>query len=144
MGTSLVMRQRATHTALRTCRWAKIMTAWLIGRNRGKGAKWHVVDFVGPNGCESRGVVDLLAVRKNHTACDDTIKRGDLLDIVLIQVKGGSASLPTQEDIDRLRKIARHHRARAIFLCEWKRQKCLRLYLLRRNRWIPAKRNDVF
>jgi len=89
-------------------------------------------------------VVDLLAVRKNHTAYDGTIKRGDLLDIVLIQVKGGRASLPTQEDIDRLRKVARHHRARAIVLCEWKRQERLQLHLLRRNRWIPVQPNEVF
>jgi len=130
--------------ALRTCKWAKIMTAWLIGRNRGKGAKWHVVDFVGPNGCESRGIVDLLAVRKNHKVHDSTMKRGDLLDIVLIQVKGGSAPLPTQEDIDRLRKVAKYHRARAIVLCEWKQRKRLQLSLLKRNRWIPVKPQEVF
>jgi hypothetical protein len=62
-----------------------------------------VVDFVGPNGCESRGIVDLLAVRKNYAVHDGTLKRGDLLDIVLIQVKGGSASRPAQEDKGRLR-----------------------------------------
>lgn len=69
---------RTAEKASRTCKWAKIMTAWLIGRNRSKGAKWHVVDFVGPNGSGSRGIVDLLAVRKNHKAHDDTIKQGDL------------------------------------------------------------------
>jgi hypothetical protein len=120
------------------------MTAWLIGRNRSKGAKWHVVDFVGPNGYESRGVVDLLAVRKNHSAHDDVVKRGDLLDIILIQVKGGSAPFPTQEDIGRLRRVARYHRAKAVMLSEWKRQKMLQLYLLQRGRWVPVKPHEVF
>lgn len=67
------------------------MTSWMISWGRSRGVKWHIVDFIGPSGGQSRGVVDLLAVRKNHNAYDDVVKRGDLLDIVLIQVKGGSA-----------------------------------------------------
>lgn len=134
----------AARKASRTCRWAKIMTAWLIARNQSKRAKWHVVDFVGPKRCESRGIVDLLAVRKNHQFHDDTVKRGDLLDIVLIQVKGGSAPFPTDEDIGRLKRVAKYHRATAVALCEWKRRNRLQLYLLKRNRWIPVKPGDVF
>jgi len=82
------------------------------------------VDFVGPNRCESRGIVDLLAVRKNHAVQSDVLKRGDILDIVLIQVKGGNARFPTQEDVERLKKVARYHKAKAVVLSEWKRGKC--------------------
>lgn len=102
------------------------------------------MDFVGPNGCESRGVVDLLAVRKNHAVHDSTLKRGDLLDIVLIQVKGGSAPFPTQDDIERLKKVARYHRARVIVLSEWKPHRRLQLHVLRRNRWLPIDPCEVF
>lgn len=130
--------------ASRTCRWAKTMTSWLISWNRSKGARWHIVDFVGPNGCESRGIVDLLAVRKDHSIQDDVFKRGDILDIVLIQVKGGNARFPTQEDIERLKKVAMHHRAKAVVLSEWKRGKCPQLYLLRRNKWLPIEPQEVF
>lgn len=134
----------AVHKTWRTCRWAKTMTAWLVSWSRTKGAKWHIVDFVGPNGCESRGVVDLLAVRKNHAVCGGALKRGDLLDIILIQVKGGSAPFPTREDIDRLKKVAQYHRAKAIILSEWKPRTCLQLYLLKRNQWFPIEPEEVF
>ncbi|HNS22340.1 MAG TPA: hypothetical protein PKH24_17670 [Sedimentisphaerales bacterium] len=120
------------------------MTAWLIGWSQTKGVKWRIVDFIGPNGCESRGVVDLLAVRKNHAVCGGMLKRGDLLDIILIQVKGGSAPFPTQEDISRLKKVAKHHRARAIVLSEWKAQTRLQLYVLKRNRWLAIEPKEVF
>ena len=119
------------------------MTSWLISWGRSRGVKWRIVDFVGPNGCESRGVVDLLAVCKNYSLHDGAVKRGDLLDIVLIQVKGASASFPTQGDIDRLRKVARYHRARAIVLSEWKRRKQLQLYVIRRGRWVPIEPHEV-
>lgn len=144
MNTVSKKHSAAPAKASRTCRWAKTMTKWLISWGRAKGVKWHVVDFVGPNGCESRGIVDLLAVRKNHAMHDATVKRGDLLDIVLIQVKGGRAPFPTRGDIDRLRKVARHHRARAIVLSEWKRQQELQLYTLRRGRWLPIEPHEVF
>jgi len=120
------------------------MTAWLISWSRPKGAKWHIVDFVGANGCESRGVVDLLAVRKNHVVSDGVLKKGDLLDIMLIQVKGGSAPFPTDEDISRLKRVARYHRAKGVVLSEWKRRKSLQFYLLKQNRWVPVEPHDVF
>jgi hypothetical protein len=134
----------AAKKASRTCRWAKIMTAWLISWSRSQGAKWHIVDFVGPNGCESRGVVDLIAVRKNHSATNDVIRRGDLLDIILIQVKGGSTPFPTQEDVDRLKRVAKYHRAKAVVLSEWKHRKTLQLYLLKRGHWAPIEPHDIF
>lgn len=74
--------QEASRKAHRTSRWAKTMTKWLISRNHNRGAKWHVVNFVGSNNSESRGIVDLLVIRKDHQTHDDKIKRGDLFDIV--------------------------------------------------------------
>jgi len=53
--------------------------------------KWHVVNFVGSNNAESRGIVDLLAIRKDHRTNNSKIKRGALFEAVLIQVKGGRA-----------------------------------------------------
>jgi hypothetical protein len=136
--------QSAARKASRTCRWAKTMTAWLISFRRSQGTRWHIVDFVGANGCESRGVVDLMAVRKDHCATNGVTKRGDLLDIVLIQVKGGSALPPTQEDISRLKRVAKYHRAKAVVLSEWKRQKKFQLYLLQRGHWVPIEPHEVF
>src|SRR3989337_2314823 len=94
--------EKASVAAHRTSRWAKTMTKWLITKNCKNGAKWHVVNFVGSANSESRGVVDLIAIRKDHHSQNAEIKIGDLFDIVLIQVKGGSASFPTSDDIARL------------------------------------------
>lgn len=134
----------ASKEAHRTARWARTMTKWLISRNHNKGAKWHVVNFVGSNNSESRGIVDLLAIRKDHRINNSKIKRGDLFEVVLIQVKGGCASFPTGEDIARLKQVSEHHRAKAIVLSEWKPKRRLQLYLLKQKKWIEIKPSELF
>lgn len=136
--------QEASLKAHRTARWAKTMTKWLISRNHNRGAKWHVVNFVGSNNSESRGIVDLLAIRKDHQSHDDKIKRGDLFEIILIQVKGGNAPFPKMKDVVRLKKAAKYHHAKAILLSEWKPRKKLQLYILKRNKWVEIKPNEIF
>jgi hypothetical protein len=53
--------------------------------------RWQLVTFCGTAGGESVGVVDLMAIRKDHGKPLPGTKRGDNFQIVLIQVKGGSA-----------------------------------------------------
>jgi hypothetical protein len=127
-----------------TAKWARTMTKWLITFNRRAGARWNLIDFGGRTKAESRGIVDLIAVRKNHRKEMPGLKRGDLLEIVLIQTKGGSAPRPTAEDIIRLSKVAKHHRAKAIVLAEWKRGERLVLFRLEKTKWVFAKPEDVF
>jgi len=130
--------------AQRTAKWARTMTKWLISFNRQSGARWNLVDFGGITKSESRGIVDLLAVRKNHRTDMSGLKRGDILEMVLIQTKGGSAPRPTPEDIARLRKVAKHHRAMAIVLAEWNKGQHLELYKLKRNEWVSVRPVEVF
>ena len=85
-----------------------------------------------------------MAIRKDHRGTMKGTKRGDLLEIVLIQCKGGSAALPTAEDTLRVRRVANHHRAKAVVLAEWKQGKAPRLYILTRNRWVPADPSEIF
>ena len=86
--------------------------------------RWQFVDFLGPKGAESAGVVDLIAIRKDgRTPAVRGLKRLDLFDIILIQVKGGSAKSPTAEDKARLRKVCAHYGAGKIVLFEWSKQK---------------------
>ena len=70
------------------------------------------MEFFGKDGGESRGIVDLLAIRKDHRSPPTGLKRGDLFEIVLVQIKGGSARWPTRSDILRLRQVARHYHAK--------------------------------
>jgi len=82
---------------------------------------WQLLKFTGAEGRESRGVVDLLAIRKDHGEPYEGTKRGDCFQIILIQVKGGRAARPTAQDALRLRAVARRHHARKILLATWKK-----------------------
>jgi len=124
--------------AQQIAKWARIMTKWLITYSHRTGARWNLVDFCGKTGAEARGIVDLIAIRKDHRKDVSGLKRGDLFDIVLIQIKGGSAPRPTEEDKARLSKVAEYHRARAIVLAEWRRGEKLDLFKLEGTDWSPA------
>jgi hypothetical protein len=120
------------------------MTKWLITYSRRTGAKWTVVDFGGKTKAEARGIVDLMAVRKDHRQDKVGLKRGDLLEMVLIQTKGGSAPRPTAEDIVRLTKVAKHHKAKAVILAEWRRGQKLDLFKLKGNKWQSVTPATIF
>jgi hypothetical protein len=129
---STVLRpgHKAAQKALKTARWARIMTKWLIRHSSKGGVKWQLVDFNGKKGQESKGIVDLIAIRKDHKKPEKGGHRGDLFEIVLIQVKGGSANFPSADDLDRLRAVKQHHRAGKVVLAEWKQATKLCLYVL--------------
>jgi hypothetical protein len=130
--------QKAQHTA----KWARTMAKWLVTFTRRTGARWNVVDFGGK--AEARGIVDLMAIRKDHRHDGPGLKRGDLFEIILIQTKGGSSPRPTADDLARLTKVARHHRAKAVVLVEWRRAEKLELFTLSGNRWKPASADEIF
>jgi hypothetical protein len=132
--------KKAQHTA----KWARTMTKWLVTFSRRTGARWNLVDFGGKTGAEARGIVDLIAIRKDHRRDFPGLERGDLFEVVLIQTKGGSAPRPTPADIVRLKRVARHHRASAVILAEWLRGRHLKLSKLGGSRWHTVSPDDVF
>lgn len=123
----------AQKKASRTARWAVTMTKVRIRRVMSR-TRWQLVTFCGKAGGESIGVVDLLAVRKDHGNPIPGTKRGDNFQIILIQVKGGSAAMPTSEDALRLRAVAKRHRARHVLLASWKRGTAVKFFRLRRTK----------
>ena len=132
--------KQAHHTA----KWARTMTKWLVTYSRRTGAKWNLVDFGGKAGAEARGIVDLIAIRKDHCHDGAGLKRGDLFEIVLIQTKGGSARRPTPDDLARLSRVARHHRAKAVILAEWRRGEKLELFKLSGTHWESVSPDEAF
>lgn len=132
--------KKAQHTA----KWARTMTKWLVTYSQRTGAKWNLVEFGGKTGAESRGIVDIMAIRKDHGNEAPDLKRGDLFEIVLIQTKGGSAPRPTEEDVVRLSKVAEHHRAKAVVLAEWKRGETLELFRLEGSEWQAFSPDEIF
>lgn len=115
-----------------TQRWAVTMTKVRIRQAvaRTPYPHWHLLSFCGPDGGESRGVVDLIAIRKDHGMPSHGTKRGDAFQMILIQVKGGYAARPTLQDAKRLRAVARRHCAYAVLLATWKKGKAARFYSL--------------
>src|ERR671918_220187 len=92
---------KITTAAIRTAKWATTMTRWRIGfETRGRrlakpgvkpARRWQLVGFPGPAGRESAGIVDLIAIRKDHATTSVRYKRGDLFEIIRIQIKGSGA-----------------------------------------------------
>jgi hypothetical protein len=70
-----------------------------------RSRRWRVGGGCGPH-CHPQG--------SRQAARQD--EEGDGLQIILIQVKGGRAAMPTAEDGHRLRAVARHPRARQVLL----------------------------
>jgi hypothetical protein len=106
---------------------AKVRIRGVLARTR-----WQLVTFCGGGaGGESVGVVDLLAIRKDHGKPAPGMQRGDALHMILIQVKGGGSAMPTVEDGRRLRAVAKRHHARVVLLAAWKRGTAVRVFSLR-------------
>jgi hypothetical protein len=140
--------KEAQQDAARTARWAVTMTKVRIRQVRSR-TRWQFVTFYGKSGGESAGIVDMLAIRKDQSAPLGVMKRADALQIILIQVKGGSAPKPTFEEAERLRRVARRHGARDVLLARWKKGKQAHFFRLREvsasdwaDPWDPVKDLD--
>lgn len=120
--------QVAAKTAIKVAKTATTLAkAHLIRESNKHGGRWQWVDFPGPNGRESAGIVDILAIRKKWAvpAAPEfkNLKHLDLFDIMLIQVKGGGAPMPTAEDVARMEAVADHYNACAVLLYQWNEKK---------------------
>jgi hypothetical protein len=114
-------REEAAWKAIGTGRWAETMFKALGNR---VASRWKFVSFRSKKGREWRGIVDLLAIRKDTSEpSHDGLKRGDLFDIIIVQIKGGKAKLPSPADIQRLKLVAAFYRAKKIVLYEWEKER---------------------
>jgi hypothetical protein len=136
--------KRAERRAARTAKWATTMAKQQLthvsgGKKPGTKAvvRWQLVDFLGPNGRESAGIIDVVAIRKDHRPGKNGLKPGDRLEIVLLQIKGGTARRPTSSDIVRMRRVAKAHGAAAVVLVEWQLKKALQYSRLKPGRTSP-------
>ncbi|MCJ7508252.1 MAG: hypothetical protein MUO85_05920 [candidate division Zixibacteria bacterium] len=130
--------------AKKTGQWAKTMTKWLITYSTKGDKKWQLVSFEGSKGGESRGIVDFIAIRRDHKSGGKLLKIGDLFEIILIQAKGGSAPMPTPNDILRLSRVRKYYHAKRIILADWQKGKVPSLYSLVNGSWEKIEPKDVF
>jgi len=134
---------------------ATAMLATVLTKEKIKkcNSRWQLVEFTGPEGRESAGIIDLVAIRKDHRQ-NTGFNPGDLFEIILIQVKGGNPpKRPDREDIIRMKIVADEYYGKNIVLAEWKPGERLRFYQLRRdfnrntilkNAWIKAEPTQIF
>jgi len=87
---------------------------------------------------------DMIAIRKNHRIPKSGLKRGDLLQIVLIQVKGGSSSKPSPCDLDRLVVVAKHYRACIVVLSTWIKGHHVKFQKLVGKNWVLCEPSRLF
>jgi len=132
---------------------AMLATVLTKEKIRKSGKRWQLVEFTGPEGRESAGIVDLLAIRKDHRQNTD-FNPGDLFEIIIIQIKGGNPpKRPTREDIVRMKIVAEEYYAKNIILAEWKPGEKLRFNQLKKNfnqktnldsTWTNAEPSQIF
>jgi len=132
------------HVKARTTgRWAETIFRALSSRIANR---WKFVSFRGVGKGEWRGVVDLIAIRKDsREPAGDILKRGDVFDIILIQIKGGSASGPTASDCRRLSAVKKVYRAKSVVQFQWQKGKSSQFSVLQRSlKWKPTTSRELF
>lgn len=118
----------------------KMATTLAKALARGHKGRWKFVDFA-----SSAGVVDILAIRKSSKPPPlQGLKKLDAFEVIVIQVKGGSARPPTEEDVERLRLVAQHHRATRIALFNWVKDRETGYYLLEGKDWKSVTMAELF
>jgi hypothetical protein len=136
------VRLKTWQKAANTDRWTEILFRALSNR---VAKRWRFVSFRGTGGGEWRGIVDLIGIRKNTRKSDrSSLKSGDLFDIVLIQLKGGSAPPPSAAEILRLKVVAKRYHAKSIILFTWHRGEGCTFRTLRGTRWLPSTAMGLF
>jgi hypothetical protein len=140
--TPVLCLKSASEKAHYSGRWGEIIFRALSAR---VAHRWKFVSFRGKGGGEARGVVDVLAVRKDMAEpAEAGLKRGDLFEIVLIQIKAGGARPPTADDCQRLRQVAKRYRATRIVLFEFRRRHSSRFFVLGPKGWTPTTGAELF
>ena len=121
-----------TRRKTQNAKWAVTMAKVRIRQAVAKAPwpRWQLLTFTGAHGGEARGVVDMIAIRKDHGEPYPGTNRGDTFQIVLIQVKGGHAAWPTDRDLNRLRKVAKRHDAHGILLATWQKGRAAQFFSL--------------
>lgn len=89
--------KRKWRRAAKRARNAKLFTKYRLGQ-----AGWRVATFDTPKGFDYRGIVDLVAVKRDNLMPDH-------LTVMLLQVKGGAARV-TPIEIDRLKAATKNIR----------------------------------
>jgi hypothetical protein len=139
--------------AIKTDKWTEIMFLALTNQ---VAYRWKFINFRGKKNRESAGIVDILGVRRDTS---DSSKPSDLFEFILVQLKGGSALEPSDDENERLCVVKKHYNAKEVVLFQWdgmnskrkgkKATPKTRYSVLKRTpegdlRWDPSTRREIF
>jgi hypothetical protein len=143
MPTKKAQESTPAEKAHTTGRWAETLFRALSTR---VAKRWQFISFRGTGKGEWRGVVDVLAIRKDTTQPSARdLKRGDLFDLVLVQIKGGSAKMPSADDCRRLQSVAEFYEAKAVVLFTWVKGERAEFSALQADgTWKPSSATAIF
>ena len=140
-GMSAVKKKEAAAATAAVATNARRVEGWTEARFRAMtkrvGGRWKVVSLRGKSGADSKGVVDLVAVRRNlRLPAPHGLAAGDLLDSVIVRLHSADAAKPTPKDVARLRRVARRYAALRIVLHTWTKGAPGEFHLLEaRTKW---------
>lgn len=117
-GRVTVVERTASEQAHYTGRMAETLFRALSTR---VADRWKFVSFRGKKGAESRGIVDIVAIRRNmKEEVGSAHRMGDLFDIILVQLKGGGAVRPNERAVARLMTVKERYGAMEVVLFNWR------------------------
>lgn len=128
--------------AANTDRWTEILFRALTSR---VAKRWRMVSFRGTGGGEWCGIVDVVAIRKDTSrTAHEILRSGDLFNIILVQMKGGSARGLIQSDLRRLEAVKKRYRAQDVVLFSWKKSERCEFSRLVGGRWVRSAASSIF
>ena len=136
-----------TGKAIHRAKWSEILFRALSNR---VAKRWRFVSFRGVKGGEWCGIVDMIAIRKDTAkSYDEVLRKGDLFEIILVQLKGGSADMPTHDDVQRLKAVRERYHAKEVVLFEWRQRgskgtKTCCFSVLKGDAWSPSTAREIF
>ena len=125
-------------------KWAETMTKHGISLKTKKSNPWRFANFRGPKGGESAGAIDLLAVRRKIVKYKT---KSDLLEIILIQVKGSATKpkWPTSDHVKRMKNAKKSCNAKQLVLVRYTYKKEKQYYYLTKgNEWMESSIEGIF
>jgi hypothetical protein len=83
--------------------------------------------------------VDTIAIRK-----DTRKSKGDRFEVILVQLKGGSAKMPNADERERLRDTGKRYNAKVV-LFEWRPKKgWCKFSVLKGDDWMGSTAENIF
>jgi hypothetical protein len=141
MSASIANDARAPQKVIATEQYTELLFRALVSRVA--KLRWRFESFRGRKGRPPAGIVDAIAMRKDHRKSEDG-NRGDRFEFIPVQMKGGNAPRPSDKDKKRLRRAKDRYAANEVVLFEWRPNEGGTFSVLKGNDWEESTAEEIF